>query len=175
VEYSGLARGTAANRLTEELALCYEGLAEGIYNTNGRAYLLQTAVELRRGPSKTERAVPPEGLVTRIPLENIFFILGSKLIPEKAIDVHEALQFVFPDEDKRFTITVRRGIAEVVEGEPLPGTPDPVAVLTFDSLEFRKMIFKMANPAGLWAKGKITAEGSWIDALKFLGRFDTSA
>ena len=53
--------------------------------------------------------------------------------------------------------------------------PDPVAVLTFDSLDFRKMIFKMANPAGLWAKGRITAEGSWIDALKFLGRFDTSA
>jgi len=175
VEDSGLARGADANRLTEELALCYEGLAEGIYNTNGRAYLLQTAVELRRGPSKTERAVPPEGLVARIPLENIFFILGSKLIPEKAMDVHEALQFVFPDEDERFTITVRRGIAEVVEGEPLPGTPDPVAVLTFDSLDFRKMIFKMANPAGLWAKGRITAEGSWIDALKFLGRFDTSA
>jgi alkyl sulfatase BDS1-like metallo-beta-lactamase superfamily hydrolase len=175
MEDSGLARGAAASRLTEKLALCYEGLAEGIYNTNGRAYLLQTAVELRRGPSKTDRAVPPEGLVARIPLENIFFILGSKLIPEKAMDVHESMQFVFPDEDKRFTITVRRGIAEVVEGDPLPGTPDPVAVLTFDSLDFRKMIFKMVRPAGLWAKGKITAEGSWVDALKFLGRFDTSA
>ena len=175
VEDSGLARGTAASRLTEKLALCYEGLAEGIYNTNGRAYLLQTAVELRRGDSEIEQALPPEGLVVRIPLEHIFFILGSKLIPEKAMDVHESMQFVFPDEDKRFTITVRRGIAEVVEGDPLPGTPDPVAVLTFDSLDFRKMIFKMVRPAGLWAKGKVTAEGSWIDALKFLGRFDTSA
>ena len=48
------------------------------------------------------------------------------------------------------------------------------AVLTFDSLDFRKMIFQMVRPAGLWAKGKITAEGSWVDALKFLGRFDTS-
>ena len=90
------------------------------------------------------------------------------------MDIHESLQFVFPDEERRFTITVRRGIAEVVEGDPLPGTPDPVAVLTFESLDFRRMIFKMARPAGLWAKGKITAEGSWIDALKFLGRFDTS-
>ncbi len=175
VEDSGLARGAAASRLTEKLAVCYESLAEGIYNTNGRAYLLQTAVELRRGHSQTDRVVPPEGLVARIPLENIFFILGSKLIPEKAMDVHESMEFVFPDEDKRFTITVRRGIAEVVEGDPLPGTPDPVAVLTFDSLDFRKMIFKMVRPAGLWAKGKVTAEGSWIDALKFLGRFDTSA
>jgi alkyl sulfatase BDS1-like metallo-beta-lactamase superfamily hydrolase len=175
LEDSGLSRGVAASRLTEKLALCYESLTEGIYNTNGRAYLLQTAVELRRGDSEMERAVPPEGLVARIPLEHIFFILGSKLIPEKSMDVHEAMQFVFTDVDRRFTITIRRGIAEVVEGDPLPGTPDPVAVLTFDSLDFRKMIFKMANPAGLWAKGRITAEGSWIDALKFLGRFDTSA
>jgi alkyl sulfatase BDS1-like metallo-beta-lactamase superfamily hydrolase len=174
VEDSGLAGGAAASRLTEKLALCYEGLAEGIYNTNGRAYLLQTAVELRRGGSEIERAVPPEGLVARIPLEHIFFILGSKLIPEKTMDVHESMEFVFKDVDRRFTITIRRGIAEVVEGDPLPGTPDPVAVLTFDSLDFRKMIFKMANPAGLWAKGKVAAEGSWLDALKFLGRFDTS-
>ena len=74
VEDSGLARGATASRLIERLALCYEGLAEGIYNTNGRAYLLQTAVELRRGDSETERALPPEGLVVRIPLEHIFFI-----------------------------------------------------------------------------------------------------
>jgi len=91
------------------------------------------------------------------------------------MDVHESMQFAFPDEDKRYTITVRRGIAEIVEGDPLPGTPEPVAILTFESLDFRKMIFKMASPAGLWAKDKISAEGSWIDALKFLGRFDTSA
>jgi len=175
VEDSGLAGGAAERRLTERLALCYESLAEGIYNTNGRAYLLQTAVDLRRGDTEVTRAVPPEGLVTRIPLTHIFFILGSKLIPEKSMDVHEAIQFVFKDLDRRFTVTVRHGIAEIVEGDPLPGTPDPVAVLTFDSLDFRKMIFKMARPAGLWAKGRITAEGSWIDALTFLGRFDTSA
>ncbi len=174
VEDSGLAEDAAADRLTEKLALCYEKLAEGIFNTNGRAYLLQYAVELRRGQAETQRAVPAEGLVTRIPLENIFFILGSKLIPEKAADVHASLRFVFPDEEKRFTITVRRGIAEVVEGDPLPGTPEPVAVLTLDSRDFRKMIFQMANPAGLWAKGRISAEGSWVEALKFLGRFDTS-
>ncbi len=174
VEDSGLARGEAASRLDENLAGCYERLAEGIYNTNGRAYLLESALELRKGRTDTDRPVPSEGLVARIPLKNIFFILGSKLIPEKAMDVHESMQFVFPDEDKRFTITVRRGIAEVVEGEPLPGTPDPVAVLTLDSLDFRKMIFKMVRPAGLWARGRITAEGSWVAALKFLGRFDTS-
>jgi alkyl sulfatase BDS1-like metallo-beta-lactamase superfamily hydrolase len=175
VDDSGLARGDAEGRLEEKLAACYEKLAEGIYNTNGRAYLLESAIELRIGSMETDRAVPSERLVTRIPLENIFFILGSKLIPEKASGVHESMQFVFPDEEKRFTVTIRRGIAEVIEGEPLPGTPEPVAVLTFDSADFRKMIFKMVRPAGLWARGRITAEGSWMDALKFLGRFDTSA
>jgi alkyl sulfatase BDS1-like metallo-beta-lactamase superfamily hydrolase len=172
---SGLAEGALEDRLKERLASSYEKLAEGIYNTNGRAYLLQSALELRGDDTEPPKVVTAERLVARIPLENIFFILGSKLIPEKAMDVHESMQFVFPDEDTRYTITVRRGVAEVVEGDPLPGTPEPVAVLTFESLDFRKMIFKMASPAGLWAKGKISAEGSWIDALKFLGRFDTSA
>jgi alkyl sulfatase BDS1-like metallo-beta-lactamase superfamily hydrolase len=172
---SGLAKGVPEGGLRERLASCYDKLAEGIYNTNGRAYLLQSAIELRGGAAEPPKVGTDERLVARIPLENIFFILSSKLIPEKAMDVHESLQFAFPDEDKRYTITVRRGIAEVAEGAPLPGTPEPVAVLTFESLDFRKMIFKMASPAGLWAKGKISAEGSWIDALKFLGRFDTSA
>jgi alkyl sulfatase BDS1-like metallo-beta-lactamase superfamily hydrolase len=174
LEDSGVAKGPAVDQLTEKLGLCYEKLAEGIYNTNGRAYLLQSAAELRRGLPDRDQPVPPEGLVVRIPLKHIFFILGSKLIPEKAMEVHESMAFVFPDEGRRFTITVRHGIAEVVEGDPLPGTPDPVAVLTLESLDFRKMIFRMARPAGLWAKGKISAEGSWMEALKFLGRFDTS-
>ena len=172
---SGLARGEGADRLTEGLAVCYEGLAEGIYNTNGRAYLLQSALELRGLVSEGELAVPSDGLVARIPLESIFFVLGSRLVPESSMDVHESMQFAFPDEDRRFTITVRRGIAEVVQGEPLPGTPDPVAVLTFESKDFRRMMFKKVSPAALWARGKITAEGSWLDALKFLERFDTSA
>lgn len=175
LEDSGLAQGTAASRLTGKLAVCYERLAEGIYNTNGRAYLLQSALELRRGLAQADRPLPADGLVARIPLQHIFFILGSKLVPEKAMNVHESLQFVFPDEKRRFVITVRRGIAEIAEGDPLPGTPDPVAVLTLESLDFRKMTFKMVSPAGLWAKGRIRADGSWIDALKFLGRFDTSA
>jgi alkyl sulfatase BDS1-like metallo-beta-lactamase superfamily hydrolase len=154
---SGLAEGALEDRLRERLASCFEGLAEGIYNTNGPAYLLQSALELRGGDTEPPKVVTAERLVAR------------------AMDVHESMQLVFPDEDKRYTITVRRGIAEIVEGEPLPGTPEPVAILTFDSLDFRKMIFKMASPAGLWAKDKVSAEGSWIDALKFLGRFDTSA
>jgi len=174
LEDSGLAQGAVSDQLTGKLASCYERLAEGIYNTNGRAYLLQSALELRGGALEPPKVVTDERLVARIPLENIFFILGSKLMPEKAMDVHESMQFRFPEEDTLYTITVRRGIAEVVEGDPLPGTPEPVAILTFESLDFRKMIFKLASPAGLWAKGKISAEGSWIDALKFLGRFDTS-
>ena len=127
------------------------------------------------GEPEPPEVVASERLVARIPLENIFFVLGSKLMPEKSMDVHESMQFVFPDEDKRFTITVRRGIAEVVGGgEPLPGTPDPLAVLTFDSLDFRKMIFKLTSPAALWGSGKISVQGSWVDALRFLRRFDTS-
>ena len=174
LEDSGLAGEPLSSRMKEKLAACYEGLAGEIYNTNGRGYLLQSVIELRQGLPEFKKPVLSERLVSRIPLGNIFYILGSKIIPEKTMDVHESLAFVFPDEDKRFVITQRNGIAEVVEGLPLPGTPDPVAVLTFDSQDFRKMVFKMTSPVALWAKGRISADGSWLDALAFLRRFDTS-
>ena len=174
LEDSGLAQGATAEKLTKKLAAGFEKLAEGIYNTNGRAYLLESAAELSEALPELEKHAVSDRFVTRIPLENIFFLMASRLIPGKAMDVHESIQFVFPDEDKRFIITVRRGIAEIVEGEPLPGTPAPVAVLTFDSRDYRRMALNITSPVALFAKGKIKAEGSWVDALAFLRRFDTS-
>ena len=174
LEDSGLATDTQAARVTRGLAAAFTKLAEGIYNTNGRGYLLQSAIELERGRAETEKPAPSERLVSRVPLASILTLFCARLIPEKAMDVHESLHFAFPDEDSRFVVTVRRGVAEVVEGEPLPGTPEPVAVLSFPAQDFRRMVFKMTSPAALWAKGRIKAEGSWVDALRFLRRFDTS-
>lgn len=171
---SGLARDSLAAELREMLARSYETLAAGVYNTNGRAYLLESAIELRDGPAEIIQSVPSERFMARIPLEHLLSLFGSTLDPGKALDVHESLHFVFPDQNRRFIVTARRGIAEVVEGEPLPGTPDPVAVLTLDSLDFRKVVFKVVNPLSLYTQGKIKAEGSWIGALAFLRRFGSS-
>jgi alkyl sulfatase BDS1-like metallo-beta-lactamase superfamily hydrolase len=169
---SGLATGNMKKTLDDKLSLSYEKLASTLYNLNGRGYLLESAYELKHGLKKPAPAKFNESLIAKIPLETIFSIMATRLIPEKAMDVHEAVHFVFPDENKRFIVTIRKGIAEVIEGEPLPGTPDPVAVLTADALSFRKMATKVVSPAAIFASGKIKMEGSWLGFLTWFGRFD---
>jgi len=172
---SGLAAGDVKNSMTRKLAQSYEKLAEGIFNTNGRAYMLESAIELRKGLFKPKPPQPNDDIVSRIPLEVIFSIMAVRLKLEKARDVYESVHFVFPDENRRFVVTVRKGIAEIIEGEPLPGTPEPVAVLTTDSQTYRKIALNVLGPAKAFASGKLKVEGSWLGLLKFLSRFETGA
>jgi alkyl sulfatase BDS1-like metallo-beta-lactamase superfamily hydrolase len=169
---SGLAKGIMKKALDDRLAISYEKLASTLYNLNGRGYLLESAYELRHGLEKPGPARLDESLVARVPLEIIFSMMASRLILEKAMDVLETVHFVFPDENKRFIVTIRKGIAEVVEGEPLMGTPEPVAILTADALTFRKIAMKMISPVAAFKSGKINVQGSWLGFLTWFGRFD---
>ncbi len=169
---SGLATASMDASLKEKQALAYEKLASTLYNLNGRGYLLESAYEIRHGIEMPAPARLDETLVANIPLDAIFTIMATRLIAEKAMDVHETVYFVFPDENKRFIVTVRRGIAEVVEGEPLPGTPEPVATLITDALTYRKMAAKLMSPLAALASGKIKVQGSWIKFLKWNSRFN---
>lgn len=169
---SGMATGNMKRVLDDRLAISYEKLASTLYNLNGRGYLLESAYELRHGMEKPTPVKLDESLVAKVPLETIFSIMTSRLIPEKAMDVHETVHFVFPDENKRFIVTIRKGIAEVVEGEPLTGTPDPVAVLTTDAFTFRKMAMKMISPVTALTSRKIKVQGSWLGFLFWFARFN---
>jgi hypothetical protein len=73
--------------------------------------------------------------------------------------------------NRQFTVTVRNGVAEVAEGEPLPRTPAPVAVLKVDSLTYKMMALKLADTAALLQQGKLNLEGSWPAFLIFMSRF----
>ena len=169
---SGMATGNMKKVLDDRLAISYEKLASTLYNLNGRGYLLESAYELRHGMEKPTRVKLDESLVAKVPLETIFSVMTSRLIPEKAMDVHETVHFVFPDENKRFIVTIRKGIAEVVEGEPLTGTPDPVAVLTTDAFTFRKMAMKMISPVTAFTSRKMKVQGSWLNFLFWFARFN---
>jgi len=169
---SGMATEDMKEILNDKLAAGYEQMASTLYNLNGRGYLLESAYELRHGLEKPSPPRLDESLVNRISLEHIFSIMATRLNPEKSMDVHETVHFVFPDEKKRFVVTVRKGIAEVVEGEPIPGTPDPIAVLTADGIAFRKMALKITSPLATFASGKIKVEGSRLDFLAWFRRFE---
>jgi alkyl sulfatase BDS1-like metallo-beta-lactamase superfamily hydrolase len=169
---SGMAGASLEGSLKEKLAQSYEKLAATLFNLNGRGYLLEAAYEIRHGIEKPAPAKLDETIVAHIPLETIFNIMTTRLIAGKAMDIHEAVYFVFPDEKKRFIVTIRYGIAEVIEGDPLPGTPEPVATLTADAPTYRKIAAKVMNPITALASGKIMIQGSWIRFLSWNSRFD---
>jgi alkyl sulfatase BDS1-like metallo-beta-lactamase superfamily hydrolase len=157
--------------LRKRLAMSYEKLAAGLDNTNGRAYLLESAYELREEP--TAPALPkisPE-VAADVPLSVLFSQMAVRLEPDNAMDLHESAQFIFPDENRRFVVTIRRGIAEVVAGDPLPGTPEPVAVLVTDAGTFRLMALNLLSPLTAISHGKAEIRGSALGFILFMSRF----
>lgn len=170
---SGLAAGDLSDTVDDLLVTSYEKLATTVSNTNGRGYLLESAYEIRNGFSEPRPKKATEYLVSHIPLDTIFNIMAVRLIPEKAMDVHECVHFVFPDANKRYIVTIRNGIAEIVEGDPLPGTPEPVAVLTTDSQTYVKMALGLTSPAIAVTLGKFKVKGSLKALVEFQNRFQT--
>lgn len=172
LKYSDFEASTmdAVNKL---LANCYENLAQETYNTNGRGYLLESAYELRNGIDEHKKVKLNDELVAAVPLEHIFNLMAVRLDPEKAMDKHMTVMFEFEDEKKRFIVTIRHGIAEVVEGKPLPGTPRPVASLKTDSISYRFMALGLIEPTSLISEGKLKITGNMAKFMEFMGLFDT--
>jgi len=170
---SGLATGDQTAKVNDMLAQGYRQIAADISNTNGRAYLLESALELTQGPPKLIISTLPIETVGSMPIDFIFTNMAPRLDPEKAKGAYESLRFVFPDVNKQFTITVRNDIAEVIDGEPLPGTPDPVAIVTTDSLTYKMMALKMIAAMSVFTQGKMKVDGSFPAFLVFMGRFQT--
>ncbi len=160
-----------AGEVDSMLADSYRKLAAGIANTNGRAYLLESALELEHGTFTPATPKPTQELVKNVPLDLIFSIMSVRVKPEETRDLHQSVQFVFPDIDKRYTVTIRYGIAEVIEGGPLPYTPEPIAVMTTDAQTYREIAMGISNPTIGVATGKIKIDGSLTGMIKFQNMF----
>jgi alkyl sulfatase BDS1-like metallo-beta-lactamase superfamily hydrolase len=169
----GLAVGALAAPWTETQAQALEATAAQVANTNGRAYLLESAHELRHGLETRTFRTLPQRLAREMPLEFILTLMAANLDPEANLDLHQSLVLDFaglPGQGQRFVITQRHGLAEVIAGQALPGTPEPVATLTMDADDFRDLALGRQGPLALHAAGKIKVQGSWLKALAFLSR-----
>lgn len=155
-----------------QLAAAYYALAETITNTNGRGYLFESAYRAEGGAAPANMGRPDDVLLASIPIDTFVQVMAVRLIPDKAAGVHETLALRFTDANVTYYVTVRRGVAEVRQGEPLAGTPAPVATLTTDTQTWRKLALKFDSPALAVAGGRLKIDGSITDVLTFLGRFD---
>lgn len=156
--------------LDAAFAEAYTALAARTPNSNGRGYLLQAAAERRGEVEAPTRADPGPGFVDGLPLDLLFATLSTRLKPEAARGVHESVRFDLGT-DGAWTVTQRHGVAEVIAGDPLPGTPAPVATVTTDGATWRRISLQQLNPAGALADGRLSIEGP-VAFARFMGRFD---
>ncbi len=162
---------TTRSAAKTELATALQGLASEVTNTNGRGYLLESAHELLNGKSPSTPPRPDPELLAAIPLAHVFDIMATRLVPERSEGVHESVTFKFTD-GAEFHVTIRNQIAEIVEGEALPGTPEPIAVVSTSPETWRALSLQLMKPLEAVTSGDLKVEGERLGFMRFTKRFD---
>lgn len=173
VEAAGGERGDRPDALDTQMAASMEALGAVTANSNGRGYLLQSALERRAGEvTRSPRPTLSDAFVASIPMGQIFGGMGSRLRVDEVLDRHDSVVFVFPDLEERWVVTIRRGVAEIVQGESLPGTPEPLATVTTDAQTWRKLALGIEKGRDAVADGRLDVQGSRLGLLGFMNRFE---
>jgi alkyl sulfatase BDS1-like metallo-beta-lactamase superfamily hydrolase len=154
-----------------ELADALDALAVPTANTNGRAYLLETASRLRHGESALPIPRPDPAFLDALPISHFFAVMATRLDPGLAADVHESAHYQFTDTGERFVVTIRHGIAEVVAGDPLPRTPEPIARVETTTATWRRLASDQLSPLAAIASGELRVGGDPVAFRRFTARF----
>lgn len=110
---------------------------------------------------------PSDETLQQIPLTSYFDIMSLRLKRDYVLDRHEAFVIYITDEKQQYNVTVRHGLLEVDQGQPLPGMPKPAAILVVDGLTFRKMCLGLTSPLAALAQGKLEVRGNKLAAQRF--------
>jgi len=140
------------------------------YNTNGRAYLLEAAHEVKNGWTPLPEPQVNARFMRDIPIEVFFDSVVARLIPESSMSIHQTVQFTFTDLKVELYLTIRHGIAEYQLGSPLPGTPEPDAVATVDSLTWKRLALGLEGPTSAVLGGRLKVKNLG-HFQRFMGHF----
>lgn len=146
-------------------------LALRVDNTNGRAWLLEEARALMGEPAP-EPGEPrlDDALLDAIPVDAVLRVLPTRLRAVETLDRHVALALDLGG--RRFVIEIRRGIAEVIEGEPGPETPAPSATITASEGTFVRLALGVLPAAQALGEGLLEVDDLGA-ALAVLALFDS--
>ncbi len=145
--------------------------AVATYNTNARGYLAEAANELDQGALVVPRAKPDETMTRELSLSIFFQGMIVRLDPSTPPGLTESIRWHFSDLDEFWTVTIRNGIAEARRGAALPGTPEPIAVVTVDSMTWKNLALRRTHAATALATGALSIEGSTVGFGSFMQRF----
>ena len=149
-----------------------EAVAAEVANTNGRAYLLESALSARGLTRPLGEPSLSADFVSGMPIDMLMEVVAARLRVADALDVHETVHIVFSDIERTAHLTVRRGVLELAWDTPLPGTPAPVAVATTTTLTWKEVSLGMRSPLGALASGDLAIEGDLLAFRRFFDRFE---
>jgi len=142
-------------------------LGEAESNPNARHYFLTMAKEL--GGMKNEGLIKPTpALVKTVPIEYVFRGMAAHLNPERSADVKQKVLFAFTDTGERWTVEIRRGVAEVQAFD----TGNPDITIRVSEQVWKELAAKVRKPAETFLSGEVKIEGGKVALLKFLSLFD---
>ena len=167
----GVAAETPGGRWALASATALESLAATVGNSNGRGYLLESALGRRRGvpPLPTPRA--SAAILDAVPMATVFRVMASRLLPELSAGVHESVRFDLTDSHETFFLTIRNGVLEVAQREAIPNTPTPLAVVTTTASAWRRIATDTLTPAAAVASGELRVAGDARGFYTFSQRF----
>src|SRR5450755_2189408 len=155
-------------------AACFRKLGYATKNANWRGLYLTLANSLdgtldwtlveRANRSRSGSASLAAALPAGVQLET----LPPRLKAEKVLDTDEAYGLLFKDAGEAFTVSIRRGVAEVTTGLP----KGPYAVLSGSKAALGQFISGAANTDALLASGVIEVHGPEGAAQRFLSYFE---
>jgi len=102
-----------------------------------------------------------------VKIEAIFKAMSTRLNPQKTADVNKTAIFHFPDVNRTFSLTVRRGIVEVQEKK----VPNADLQIQMNATTFKLLAAKVKDRKMAYLKGEIKAEPGIGAMTEFMGYF----
>lgn len=155
--------------LDAAFARSLDALARAATNTNAKSYLLESAWELTHAAAPMPPSELDDPLLAALPISLFFELMPSRLRARSALDVNEAVRFLFTDSGEELFVTVRRGIAEI-SAAALPSTPAPIASVSTPSLVWKKLATGRINALQAFEQG-LRVDGK-VAFVRFIDRFE---
>jgi alkyl sulfatase BDS1-like metallo-beta-lactamase superfamily hydrolase len=155
-------------------AACFRRLGYATKNANWRGLYLTLANSLDGSLDWTQVEQANRGrsgnatLAAALPAGVQLETLPPRLKAEKVLDVDEAYGLLFKETGEAFTVSIRRGIAEVAPGLP----KGPYAVLSGPKAALGQLISGAADTAALLGSGAIEVHGPEGAAKRFVSYFE---
>jgi len=151
-------------------AQALQAMGEASSNAPARNYLLTQALEAEGALTITQplaSEIPPE-VVQGFPIASIMHSMPAKLKAEQCLDLELSVGFEFTDINQHYTVTIRRGIAEVVA----QARDNTQANISVSSELWKRIVTQQSSPVTSVASGALAVDGSIRDLLHFLSLFE---